>query len=373
MRKLIYLLLLAAIILKLSAFIYVNRAYFLRKFDFTYISRLYSQSQYVVGERSVGGIGDDGLYAFAGYYYLFQGGDVTKVNFEHPPLGKYLIGLSIFLFGNENIINIIYFALLLVITYKLGKLILKDNLLSLICTGILSTRPIFLDNLIRSLLDLPFTLFFTAAVYFFLKGLKNPKNLIISLIFWAFAFSTRFFPFFIFIFAYLFLIIFIYERKSARLFLISALSVPAIYLILHLSYFLNHNTIIDFLKHKKWMLAWYSGSTRIPGNIFRNILTGVYVDTAGHLVNNDYWTPLQPILLSLAISRFRPGMLNKKNALLITIYGLLLIYLIYVAVLTDGVQKFILPVYPLFIILGVSHIALLYSIIMRWKQPMLKR
>lgn len=76
----------------------------------------------MVGSGSKG-IGDDGLYAFAGYYYLFQGGDVSAVNFEHPPLGKYLIGVSIFLFGNENVINIIYFALILIITYKIGQLV----------------------------------------------------------------------------------------------------------------------------------------------------------------------------------------------------------------------------------------------------------
>lgn len=160
MRKYIELLLVILILGRVGLFIIVNQHYFLRKFDPVYMGNLYSQSQYVIGERSKGGIGDDGLYAFAGYYYLFQKGDISSVNFEHPPLGKYLIGLSILFFGNENIINIIYFFFLLLLTYKLSQILLSDRILSVLSVGILSLDSLFLDNLVRSLLDLPFTLFF---------------------------------------------------------------------------------------------------------------------------------------------------------------------------------------------------------------------
>src|SRR3989344_4258098 len=87
LNKYLFWFLIFIIIAKLSLFIFTHQQYFLRPFDADYFGKLYSESQYVIGERSVGGIGDDGLYAFAGYYYLFDRGDVSAVNFEHPPLG----------------------------------------------------------------------------------------------------------------------------------------------------------------------------------------------------------------------------------------------------------------------------------------------
>src|SRR3989344_3460516 len=111
MKKTIPLFIFLISVLNLTNFWFNNLNRFQKPFDFKYFSDLYSKSQYVLGEKSIGGIGDDGLYAFSGYYYFFQKGDVSAVNFEHPPLGKYLIGLSIFLFHNELFINIIYFVL----------------------------------------------------------------------------------------------------------------------------------------------------------------------------------------------------------------------------------------------------------------------
>lgn len=261
-------LIIAIICIYLGLYLLNNKNSFLGKFDSDYFGQLYSKSQYVIGELSEGGIGDDGLYAFAGYYYLFKGGDVSSVNFEHPPLGKYLIGLSILLFKNENIINIFYFILLLILTYKISQMILPNKLFSLISVAILSIDPLFLDNLIRSLLDLPFTLFFIAAVYFFLKGLLKPRLFYLSFFFWGAAFSTRFFPAFIFIYLYLLLFIYIYKRKLLQAYLISSIVVPTVYLLAHISFFVYHPSLIEFLRHKKWMLNWFTGSPVILGNIW---------------------------------------------------------------------------------------------------------
>src|SRR3989338_7116982 len=172
-KKIIWFGILVFIILNLSIFIVTRKSYFLRKFDPVSLGELYTNSQYVIGDRSVGGIGDDGLYAFAGYYYFFQQGDISSVNFEHPPLGKYLIGLSIYLFQNENVINLVYFVLLLVTVYKLSGLLISDKYLSLLPPILISWDPLFLDHTIRSQLDLPFSLFFVTAVYFFLLIFKN--------------------------------------------------------------------------------------------------------------------------------------------------------------------------------------------------------
>ena len=46
-----------------------NSNFYTRPYDEKYFAELYSTSQYVKGAGSIG-IGDDGLYAFAGNYYI---------------------------------------------------------------------------------------------------------------------------------------------------------------------------------------------------------------------------------------------------------------------------------------------------------------
>ncbi len=367
MKHLAWWLILIIIIARLSSFLVSNQNFFTRKFDLPYLSDVYSKSQYVVGAASQGGIGDDGLYSFAGYYYVFQRGDVSAVDFTHPPLGKYLIGLSILLFQNENIINIIYFSILLLTTYKIGKMILKNSLLSLIAIAILSFDPLFLDHLLRSLLDLPFTLFFMLAVYFFLLGLNKSKYYYLSMLFWGMSFSTRFFPSLVIIYAYLFLTIFFYKRKNLPVFLAASLFIPLVYIIAHISFFVYHPSIIEFLRHKKWMVAWFTGSVRIFGNIWRNIFSGYYLNPTYKLIKNEHWSILVPFVMVFSlipVTKF----INKKHMTVLVLYGLSVLYLVYVTILTDGNEKFIMPIYPILCVLAVNNISALYSIIGSWKK-----
>lgn len=366
-------LILGIIVVKLVLFISSNRNYFLRRFDPEYFGKLYSESQYVIGERSKGGIGDDGLYAFAGYFYLFKGGDVSSVNFEHPPLGKYLIGLSILVFQNENIINILYFILLLILTYKIGDLVLPDKTLSLLGVLILTFDPLFLDNLIRSLLDLPFTLFFVAGVYFFLKALTRPSLFYLSFLFWGGAFSTRFFPAFVFVYLYLLLLIYIYKRKYLQTYFISTALVSLVYLITHISFFIYHPSVMEFLRHKKWMLNWFTGSPVIFGNIWRNIITGTYIDSTGKLAVNEHWTIVLPLIVLFAITCARRDIFMKKKSNLFFLYGLSILYVLYLTIATYGVGKFLMPIYPLVIVLSLSHLSTIYSIIVPWKRLVLRK
>lgn len=368
MRK-FYWLLIILILTKLAFYLFENKTYFLRIYDHDYYAKLYSESQYVKGPASKGGIGDDGLYAFAGYYYLIQGGDISSVNFEHPPLGKYLIGLSILLFRNENIINIIYFLFLLYFTYKLGLILLKDKTLALLSSGILSWDPIFLDNLLRSHLDLPLTLFVTAAIYFFLSGLKNQKYYYLSMFFWGAAFSTRFFPIMIVIYIYLLGTVFFYARKTLITFIKSFFLIPIIYLVSHFSFFIYHPSFIEFLRHKKWMLAWFTGTPVILGNIWRNIFTGTYFDSTRKLVIDKHWNMSISLVVTLAVMQLALFKKTKKNKELIILYGLSLVYLIYITVLTNGLNKFLMPIYPLLCLLAVNSLASLYSIIVAWIRP----
>jgi predicted negative regulator of RcsB-dependent stress response len=58
------------------------------------VGRAYGESQYVLGDKSNQKIDDGTLYTYAAEAY-FKGEDPTTINFEHPPLGKYVFGLSL--------------------------------------------------------------------------------------------------------------------------------------------------------------------------------------------------------------------------------------------------------------------------------------
>src|SRR3990167_8242446 len=337
MKKTIVVLAIVITSLHLINFWHINLERLKRPFDPDYFSGLYSTSQYVLGEKSKGGIGDDGLYAFAGYYYFFQQGDVSAVNFEHPPLGKYLIGLSIFLFNNEIIIGIIYFIFLLITVYKLSGLLISDKYLSLLPPILISWDPLFLDHTIRSQLDLPFSLFFVTAVYFFLLIFKNNTGIYLSQLFWALAFSVRFFPFLIILEIYMAIITFFVGRRFLLRFLLSSLLTPVIYLVTHTVFFFYHPSLIEFLRHKKWMLAWFTGSPIIIGNIWRFIFTGNYLDSTRKMASDKHWNTVIPLIVILAVASFKKiFILNKKYQDIFVIYGLCIFYLIYLSFFTGG-------------------------------------
>lgn len=365
MKRLIWLFILIFLVVNLLNYILQKNEAFLKKFDPVHVGKVYSQSQYVLGPASKDGIGDDWLYAFAGYYYLFQGGDISSVNFEHPPLGKYLMGLSILFFGNENVINLIYFIFLLLFTYKISKLVNNSRFLASISVTILSFDPLFLDNLIRSMLDLPFTLFFIGGVYFYLMGLRISKYFYLSYLFWGMAFSTRFFPAFVILYIFMTVILVKYQKSFLKQYILASFLVPIIYLLSHSAFFIYHPSMIEFLRHKKWMLVWFTGTPVLYGNIWKNIFTGRYLDSTGQEALNNHWAVSIPVVVVSAMTNISKSTLKLNNLLII--YGICLVYLIYLTILTGGLQKFLMPIFPLLCVLAVDHSYRLYSIITTWK------
>lgn len=328
------------------------------------MGRLYSESQYVKGDASEGGIGDDGLYAFAGYYYLLDGGDVSSVNFEHPPLGKYLIGLSILLFQNQNIINLIYYVWLLFYTYRIGYLILRNSLLTLIPLFILSFYPLLQDHLLHSMLDLPFTLFFTAAIYYFLIEHTGTRYYTLSNLSWGAAFATRFFPFLIGIIFLLTLYLWFCHRQRIKAYCFSLLLIPFVYALSHMSFFVYRQSFSEFIAHKRWMVAWYRGAPVIMGNVWRNIFTGYYIGPSGELTHNKHWYIGLPLVVLLGITSFRQSMIRQKDSSALMIFVVCAAYLGYITLLTYGVTKYVMHIYPLLAVLAVWHAQSLYCSIM---------
>lgn len=99
------------------------------------------------------------LYAYTGYKYITTGD--LSLNFEHPPFGKYLYGLSIIILGHQNYIQIIYGYLLIIILYIVSiKLFSKKyEYLAVLPSLLLLFDGLFWYQVKYTLLDLPLILF----------------------------------------------------------------------------------------------------------------------------------------------------------------------------------------------------------------------
>ncbi len=321
------------------------------KYNHQLRSEIFSNSPYIKGTEATTSIGDDYLFAFAGYYMTVQGGDPTKIDFENPPLGKYLIGLSILIFGNEWVISLIYAILFLIFIYKLAMALFKENIVASLAVFLVSIEGLFLRTMTISLLDLPEALFMLIGFYFYTLALKGKKLYYFGMAFFlGCAFATKFFPAMIFITAILIIGTYINKKRDTLLVMLSLLLIPLIYLASYTMYFVYGHTLADFIRFQKWAIVWRTGNPWVYGNIFLTVLIGKYRSWWDNswVVNNE-WGLLQPII-------FIFGMLGilfikiKDRVKMLPYAAMVWVYFIYLAVLTTGVMKYIYPVLPIMVI-----------------------
>ena len=345
------------------------QSFYTRPFDYASLGETYANSQYVTGSGSKG-IGDDGLYAFAGYYYI-TGGDPSQVNFENPPLGKYLIGLSVLIFGNENSIYIVYAVLVMWGTYLLANWVIKNKLLALLATCMLGLLHLFIiqfvptsaDQYSVTLLDLPLTLFFLWGIWFYLREPASTRNYVVSAFLFGLAFATKFFPALLILLLVLIGYQFFRRSKDLVKFVVTLLLVPFIYLISYLVYFYYHASLVEFIEFQKYIISWRLGNPIVMGNIFRTIFTGSYQNWwDGGLTIDHEWTRELPVLFILALIG---GMyaIKTNNHKLQLLLALSLVFITYLTVGSVGVARYLLVVTPFLTILSANGVSKIVSLV----------
>lgn len=272
----------------------------------------YSQSQYVLGENSPENISDADLYIYAGYAY-FKGEDPTTINFEHPPLGKYLFGLSYYLTGNSVQINILLYVITLFLFYLLSNKFINSFLLRIMAVLVLATLPLFSHLLSQALLDIPFLL--TMISFYLALSWKTSrlilKYLTIGLILGIMASIKYPFPFM----AIPLLLLFIgaWMQKEIRWIILSLVIASGVYLFQYLAYFIHGHSLLDFIKFEIYRFNWWTGDRTMPKFlIFENLFTGRHKAwwEPGAYQYTQEWTPLLPIIFTLSLPSF---FVMKKN------------------------------------------------------------
>jgi len=363
----LYLILCILIFLTPAQLIYEQRhKFFSRGYINQYESlhTAYLSSQYVKKENP-GIIPDETFKAFVGGY-LYKGGNPILVTHDQPPLGRYIIALSIFLFDNVHT-NIIFLLLLSIGgIFLIAKSILKNTLLSLIPVAIFINEPLFLSKLAYSPLLEPIRLpFIVLALYFFIKGVSTENSLkwfVLTAIMLGVVISTRFFVVGAMLVLAMFLYFFVKKQIDKKV-IIFTLSLHLALVVLLLSYvrtIQDGYTIWQIFGVQKYILSYHNSKFVLPFSFWDLILFNRWHTWWGdRSISSDYqWVIAWPIstILTALLGIFA---LMKKVKLTSAELVIILWVLLYSLTLSSGYTstRYFLPLVPFLYILATAFLA----------------
>ncbi|MFC1790307.1 hypothetical protein ACFLZP_02385 [Patescibacteria group bacterium] len=330
-----------------------NRDSFEQGYNSTYWQHRYLKSQWVQGYQSSLPMGDGELYAYAGWRQIL-GDDPTLVNPEHPPLGKYLLGLSIKIFANPRSIAPILGFFLLFLLYKVSKHFLKKSWLAWLVVFFFSSQSLFREELIASMLDLPLALLVMLSFYFFLKSEKKVFYFLPALFSLGLVAATKMYLLGFGLIGLLCVVmlgvaVWQHEKKYLFFFLFLPFALLA-YLSSYFVYFAKGHGWLDF----KYLLFWIRHFARVRvegyprGEILRILMLGRWRTwwDSGAVISVRQWSfiwPLGAIASGLILAE---GLREKNFALLF----LGIWPFIFLSVFFWGVPypRYLLPILPFF-------------------------
>jgi len=346
----------------LGLVVYAHRALFFSHFDEVYWKDRYEQSQWKL-PLSLRTIGDDGLYLYEGYR-LIQGGDPTSTNAEMPPLGKYLIGLSIRTLKNGYLYGFITTTSLLVCTYVLSSLLIKKTVPALVITMLLATDPLITNQYTLTMMDalqaclLILFLLLTIATGRAKERYQGVFSLAAGVSLGLFS-ATKL-PVLspvIIVAALWYLYV---TTHSPRV--IIALFIGGLigYLSPYTGYFTHGHTLLDWIKIQKWTISFYRNANLSPtwGSDIVTLLVGKYQNIFSHRWEvASEWSPTWSILFFAALATaFRKVRENTKDPGWGVVISILFITLILYAVIPFWV-RYLVVILPLLYMAGGAILA----------------
>lgn len=319
------------------------------KFDAGYWKTRYLQSQWVV-PASKNSIGDDGLYAYAGWEYI-HGSNPVLLNAEIPPLAKYIIGVGEVVFQNQNILVLMIGLSSLFIFYLINLKLFQNKIAAFIPVFIFSLDPLYYSQLRAPYLD-GIYLFFLLLVFLFTLR----KNYIFALLFLGCFASIKFPVGSLFLVFPLFAWVFLYDRKQIRKFLFSLVLWPTVFLASYLMYFVHGGSVLEFLGVQKWIIHFYAvGAKAVPGTVYPILLFGKWYTWFSGLVKvhewNVFWAvsfigsifAVLPLVWSLKTQlRSNRGQMSKQDNNMMLILLWVIFYLVFLT---------FTPVFPRYLLL----------------------
>ena len=283
--------------------VYQNWSKYMAPFDLPLTKTFYENSVYVK-EKGGAWIADEILFAYAGWNYI-NGGSPILINPENPPLGKYLVGLSVKFFHNEKIPSLIFGFLSLFSFFLLGQLFFKETWLALLPVAIFSWERLFQEQLIFLPLLETFALtFLNFSLYFFVKAKKESRYFLASSFFLGALWATR--PWMAtvpLLAAWLVFLVFQKDRQKIISWVASLLVSVLVLLASYARLLAEGWSIYKVLSIQKWIL-WYHQSRLIEfGSVWPLIYLNHWYVWWGDkpYLPMVQWNPFWPIVTTLAL------------------------------------------------------------------------
>lgn len=375
----IFLFVVLIITVSLQSIILVSKSdIFVRNYHLQYedLKNMYYNSQYVK-KNNPGIIPDEKVYAFGGGIFL-KGLNPILITHDHPPLGRYIISLSILLFDNASTIPVFLIFFSAIGIFFISQDIFKNKFMSLIPTGIFMNEPLFLTKIhfspLLETIQLPFIIF---GIFFFIKGVSEKKFgrwVFLTSVMLGFVISTRFFiPGLFMVFSFISYFILNKNFFSKRI-IIFFVYLPISLLILIASYIRTIQsgyTIWQVFGIQKYIFYYQSSKLILPFSFWDLLFFNKWHTWWGdmRILSDSNWIILWPIsfLLSFLLLVF---FLFKHEKMLTGEKIILLWIIFYMVMLSAGTAttRFFLPLSPFFYILAVSCIKRIYSIVTKKKR-----
>jgi hypothetical protein len=319
------------------------------------LTNAYNGSQYRRKEQA-GIIPDETVFSYAAGAYV-KGVDPILVNSEHTPLGKYLIGLFIIVLKNDKFIVLPSALLMLIGVWVLGRIALKDTVAALVPVVILTTEPLFLNQIrtapLLDIIQLPWILFAFSA---FLIEQKRGAFFITAFMIGLVMATKTIVPGILLIGTFIMYFAMRHQIKNMlRLCVWLGLSV-LIFVASYTRTFMSGYTLTDFIGFQKWIFLYQQSKLIYPFSVWRLLLFNEWQAWWGDLrilTADDWrWTWAASTILGIMATGL---MVLRKVPLGEPIALLILWFAVMSAFLSLGVvsSRFFLPLFPVSYIVGV--------------------
>ncbi len=229
-------------------------------------------------------LSDAQIHESSGLLYVL--GSSPKIyNFQHPPLIKYLYGLSIYYFGSANYIQLVFGLSLVLLTGTLAYLISSNLLVSFLAPFLLMLDPLFTSMINQSLLDLGMAVWIMILT---LALVIYPRNWLLQGLVVGFIAASKFYATAVVI---MMAVVFIFFRnhnaKTSFIHSLKVLSVSFVcFLLIYIRLIIDGDNFIQFVIYQlKIAKYWFTHSTsNLAGNSLIMFFSGWY---------KNWWEPYQ--------------------------------------------------------------------------------
>ncbi len=220
---------------------------------------------------------DDKKYYIPAARALLRGASPAEVNWEHPPIAKYLIGISDYLLKDPTMLSKILGLLSFIVLYKLIMLMYGDKRLTLLTLTLLSLDTLYIYVFKTALLEVYATFFTILSVYLYLKYLNEQKwrYLLLFSASSGLAIGSKWSVVLVYPLLLLYLIVRTRTRPKMAITIatISILIALTVYTAGYTVYFMKGATIYDFIELQEKMYKYHSSWHRYTLPLIANSLT----------------------------------------------------------------------------------------------------